>query len=289
MDWNGGDLHPSLPEVPQAHGLPASLPAASAPQPQPFAGPVSRLGWSSQSPVPILPPSSSHSMSTPFELTRTNSIGSPIERSSYGQQQFQQHPPPLMPEQQPQVHQQQHNQQQAQQQQQQQTQQQQKPSFPAIPRSARRASVPATAPGGVSSFVTSALYETRSTPPLWPIKEGDVSDDPTSPGSAMRPAMSADARTMDQFNRDGSAASSAGEQLAVLVPAPGEHLALLPHAIAPSHFVQMQALKWHGTVCLCSWSSVTAKRAVCKRGRGAAADVHRPGPGPIWRQGQGAQ
>lgn len=194
MDWNVGDLHTSsVPEVQPISG-PLQMPTSSTPQPQPFAGPVSRLGWASQTPVPMVP-----SASTPpavlapagSPLSPHSSLGpgvfTPSDRSpgdgGFGQFPPQTEPPPP------------------------------RPAFPAIPRSARRASAPATAPGGASNFITNQLFETRSTPPLWTIGEGDATDGPdASPHSGMRPAMSADANGFAGGLRgtaEGATASSA--------------------------------------------------------------------------------
>lgn len=81
-----------------------------------------------------------------------------------------------------------------------------RPLLPAIPRaSARRASVPAAAHGGLAPFSAplggpmapliagSSLWETRSTPPLWPIGENGVVN---GPGGHTRSAMSAEADSL---------------------------------------------------------------------------------------------
>ena len=86
-----------------------------------------------------------------------------------------------------------------------------RPAFPPIPaprsgaplphRSARRASMPASAAGGVSNLVGGgglhSLWENRSTPPLWSIGEGEAFGQ-LSP-TMMRPALSAEEITVQQL------------------------------------------------------------------------------------------
>jgi len=85
-----------------------------------------------------------------------------------------------------------------------------RPAFPPIPaprsnapllhRSARRASMPASAAGGVSNLLNGSglhsLWENRSTPPLWSIGEGEAFGQ-LSP--TMRPALSAEEITVQQM------------------------------------------------------------------------------------------
>ena len=85
-----------------------------------------------------------------------------------------------------------------------------RPAFPPIPaprsnapllhRSARRASMPASAAGGVSNLINGSglhsLWENRSTPPLWSIGEGEAFGQ-LSP--TMRPALSAEEITVQQM------------------------------------------------------------------------------------------
>ena len=85
-----------------------------------------------------------------------------------------------------------------------------RPAFPPIPaprsnaplphRSARRASMPASAAGGVSNLLSGglhSLWENRSTPPLWSIGEGETFGQ-LSP-TMMRPALSAEEITVQQL------------------------------------------------------------------------------------------
>jgi hypothetical protein len=202
MDWNVAELHTSgVPEAPPAS---SQQPAPS--MPQPFAGPVSRLGWSAHTPAHLMSPSASAgpAASAPLSASPLSPHGSlgpgastPGSDRSPGDSQYGAYPPATEP---PPM----------------------RPAFPAIPRSARRASVPATAPGGASNFITNQLFETRSTPPLWTIGEGDATDGP-SPGSlgglSMRPAMSADGSGLPgglhhhHLGDGGATASSTGRRL----------------------------------------------------------------------------
>lgn len=216
MDWNMNvELPASQPATPACNsGMPGLPQPASMAQPQPFAGPVSRLGWATNSLVPTAASLGQQNSGPPLSSSAGaaglsgHHMGSPPEHGLMKQ-------PPLHPfaaqgEQQGLM----------------------KPQFPAIPRSARRASVPATAPGGVSTFVGNTLYETRSSPPLWTIGEGEVDGSPGIYGG-MRPALSADADTAVNMTRGMDGASSAGGQLSWLA-------VRAPCLQAPAHNVMLE-------------------------------------------------
>ncbi len=236
MDWNMNvELPASLPAMPAGNGgVPGLLQPASIAQPQPFAGPVSRLGWASNSPVPTAALPGQQNCGPPLSSSAGaaglsgHHMGSPPEHGPMSQ-------PPLHPfaaqgEQQGLM----------------------KPQFPAMPRSARRASVPATAPGGVSTFVSNTLYETRSSPPLWTIGEGEVDGSPGIHGG-MRPALSADANTAANMTRGMDGASSAGGQFPgwLCEPLASRHQRTMSCSSGScSHLAKRQGVATAGTSCV---------------------------------------
>mmetsp|Transcript_9380 Transcript_9380/g.28197 ORF Transcript_9380/g.28197 Transcript_9380/m.28197 type:complete len:660 (-) Transcript_9380:1506-3485(-) len=203
MDW-------TLPVVQEQHQTSAPLTSEAPPpntsammEPQPFAGPVSRLGWATS-------PTSGAGMSP---LTMPASAGMPSGGSGmlpihsgnfasavHGMHSFASEDTSPASSQEPEMR---------------------RPLLPAIPRaSARRASVPAAAHGGLAPFSAplggpmapliagSSLWETRSTPPLWPIGENGVVN---GPGGHTRSAMSAEADSLplpgqEMYTRMGVAA-----------------------------------------------------------------------------------
>ena len=159
MDWNVPLPELLITSMPPQASM-ATAPQSTAGTPQPFLGPVSRLGWSAQSPVAGLPSTDPHMLpsGSPPPTFVGSDIGSWISSDTVSGG-GRSHGPPT------------------------------DPAFPAVPRSARRVSVPASAPGSASDFLT-AMWETRSTPPLWSIGKDAAADD--QGGRPVRTAMSAD-------------------------------------------------------------------------------------------------